>query len=169
MNRRKSDNLQNMIDDIIDKATPWEIKLELADSIAEKYGAKATMQLCGLLESDDGEVRNAAALALRDIKDSAAIEPLMRAIHNPQNSQDRSTLVYALSAMDCSAYFSEIVTLTLSPRPDVCGAACDVFFDQGFYVTNEVVQQAIERVTGAKIEHDLKDGLLRRLAEFDEP
>lgn len=158
--------IQTIICAIIDKEVLWEAKLALADSIVEKYGTNATQQLCDLLENEDGHVRNAAALALKEIKDSSATKALIDAIKKPENRKDRSTLVYALSSLDCSAYFSEVLELTLSPNPDVCWSACDVFFEQGFYVSDEIVESAFKTVNAADINPELKEKLLERLSDF---
>lgn len=158
--------IQAIICAIADKANSWEAKLSLADLLVEKYGTNATEQLCTLLESNDGLVRNTAALALRELKDSSATKSLMTAIKKPGNSKDRSTLVYALAAMNCSDYFSEIVELTLSPNPDVCWSACEVFFNQGFYVSDETVKQAMNSISASEVNPKLKQDLLERLSDF---
>lgn len=158
--------LSNIMDGMKSQATSWEEKLALADLVALEFGKEATRDLCSMLESDDGQVRNAAALALKDIKDSSAVEPLMRAINNPQNHDDRSTLVYALTSLDCSRLFSEILRLVLAPKADVSMAAWDILSEQGFFVDDALVNKAVVNVEKSAIEADFKEAIQRRLLDF---
>ena len=86
--------------------------------------------LLALLESSDGSVRNGAALELRELADSRAVLPLLRAIHVPANRDNRGTLLYALQTMDCRGHFVELFDLALHGNYEVRCMALDVLRDQ---------------------------------------
>jgi HEAT repeat protein len=71
------------------------------------------------LASSDSSVRDKAALELMDIGDVSAVEPLLRAIANPENINHRGTLVYALGAFNCTAFLEVLVDLALTGNFEV--------------------------------------------------
>jgi len=73
-----------------------------ADRLGEIGGNEVVDFLIFVLKSEDALQRNSAALALRDIGDNRAAEPLWQAIQQPLNQNKRGTLVYALEKLDCS-------------------------------------------------------------------
>jgi HEAT repeat protein len=75
------------------------------------------------LESSNSSVRDKAALELMDRRDERAVEPLLRAIAQPENINHRGTLVYALSAFNCDAFLELLVDLVVTGNFEVsCGA-----------------------------------------------
>jgi predicted dinucleotide-utilizing enzyme len=71
------------------------------------------------LASPDSSVRDKAALELMDIGDESAVEPLLRAIANPEYINHRGTLVYALGAFNCAAFLELLVDLALTGNFEV--------------------------------------------------
>ena len=134
--------LQQLLAELKSTDTNWDAKVKSADIIAEGIGQRAVDELVSLLQSNNSDTRNAAALALREIGDSQMVEPLFRAIQHPNNFNDRSTLVYALEKLDCSEYFGELFSLVLSDMADVRMAAATVFFSQGFMVDDNDIEIA---------------------------
>ena len=66
------------------------------DRLGEIGGDEVVEFLIPLLESDDPGIRDTAAQALSDIKDSRAVDPLIAAILKDVSSEDNDTLVFAL-------------------------------------------------------------------------
>ena len=71
------------------------------------------VELVTALSSRDANERNEAAISLMDLGDPVALEPLISAIENPSNRNARGTLIYALSAFDCSGRFYQLFTWAL--------------------------------------------------------
>ena len=71
------------------------------------------------LESTDSSVRDKAAISLMDIGDERAVLPLIKAIQIPENANHRGTLVYALSAFNCTAHIKLLVDLILTANFEV--------------------------------------------------
>lgn len=120
----------------------WQEKVGAADELARIASPEVVDLLSDLLSSSDGKIRNAAALALREIGDSTAVRPLLDAIQTPANQNNRSTLVYALETLDCSRHFIDIFQLALSSKFDVQMSALSILDEQGFWVSSEDISKA---------------------------
>lgn len=68
--------------------------------------------VAALSSSDPGE-RNSAAMVLMDLADPKAVPRLIAAIECAENRLARGTLIYALSAFDCSGRFEQIFSWAL--------------------------------------------------------
>ena len=77
--------------------------------------AEAFEPLLGLLKSDQPVLRDAAALALRDLRDQRALQPLTEAIQ--REPRRCSTYVYALQALDCRPVAEFLVDLYINSGP----------------------------------------------------
>ena len=79
----------------------WNVALDAADNLGKIGGDNVIDFLLNLLSSNEMRIRNAAALAIRNLQDSKAIEPLLVSIFNPENKDYNGTMVYALQTLDC--------------------------------------------------------------------
>lgn len=86
----------------------WDTAISSADKLVKIGGDDVVKFLIGLLESKNADLRNIAALALRDLEDNKAIDPLLNSIFNPENKNNNGTLVYALQTLDCKNKLVEI-------------------------------------------------------------
>jgi hypothetical protein len=64
--------------------------------------------LISLIALDNSSIRNLAALALEEIKDNRAVEPLINSIFKKENLNYNGTMVFALESLDCSKNFKDI-------------------------------------------------------------
>ena len=132
-------------------------------------GKNRINELIEKLKSRDPDVRNSSALELREIGDNSAVEPLLVEIFNPDNTNNRSTLVYALESLDCSRYFWEIFQLALSTKADVQMSALAILFEQEFWIfQEEELIRAKEFLSEHRdtIEIELYDDLLNLINDF---
>ena len=149
MNKSNTDHLINVI--INGK---WKDKVDAADSLAEKPSDDIVKKLIGLLVGIDADVRNASALALREIKDNSAVCHLLNAIHKKENINNRSTLVYALENLDCSQHFLTIFELALADKIDVQMSAMNILHEQGFYIDDDDCLKARSMLEAAVIDEE---------------
>lgn len=148
----------------------WTGALAASDVIVRSFGRSATRSLIKLLKSDRVVTRNAAALALREIGDSRAVDPLFRAINNPNNRSDRATLVYALETLDCRNHFLDLIELAISEKADVQLSAMDILERQAFLVNDDDLNQARETLETCRSKSSFMEWfyvLEKRLADFD--
>ena len=87
------------------------VAMAAADKLGEIGGDEVLNFLIQVLKSSNASQRNSAALALREIGDNRAAEPLWQEILNPQNRNQRATMVYALERLDCSQKLPELFDL----------------------------------------------------------
>ncbi len=120
----------------------WDTALNASDKLSEYSDDRTVRKLIGLLGSSRTETRNAAALALREIGNDIAVEPLLEAIRKPENRTNRSTMIYALEKLDCSNHFIDIFMLALAPKEDVRLSALNILHEQGFWLSGEEIGKA---------------------------
>ena len=84
------------------------IRLPARDFLSENANDDAKSFLISLLDSEEGHIRNVSALAIREIGDNNAVEPLVKAIFKPENKHNNGTLVYALQTLDCSRLLKQL-------------------------------------------------------------
>lgn len=160
--------MKQYLEKLITPNMSWEDRLKVADQVACDYGYSATDSLCALLSDQDPDVRNAAALALKEISDDSAVSALVSTCLNPQHKENRATLVYALEELDCSEFFSEIFELLLSGNAEVVDNALNIFNGQGFYVDEDDVANARKKLRESNLDNDLKLKISERLDDFED-
>lgn len=74
----------------------WETVCKAADRLGAIGGEDVFKFLVSLLDLPNSGIRNRAALALRDIEDSRAVNPLLKAINEEENKNYNGTMAYAL-------------------------------------------------------------------------
>jgi HEAT repeat protein len=123
----------------------WSTALTASDQLARIGGPEALTVLIPLLSSPSRLTRNAVALALRDIGDNAAREPLIQAIAAPLSHDDRGTLVYALETLDCRDYLRFLFHLTLTGNFEVQSHALHILHEQEFaYTRGDLIEMQVE-------------------------
>ncbi|MDM4768546.1 hypothetical protein [Pelomonas sp. SE-A7] len=127
--------------------------------------------LVAALSSPIASERNKAAVALMDIADSRAVQPLIHAIENPDNRNARGTLVYALSAFDCSGRFAQLFGWALEGGFETSNESISILHDQEIIPSEEDLlrSRAALEVAAQKACFDskLKEELLALLGGVD--
>jgi hypothetical protein len=82
------------------------------------------------LSSPQPSIRNAAAMELMDLGNAEAIPFLINAIEHPDNRNARGTLIYALSAFDCSKLFSHLFRWVSEGGFEAAGEALNIIHNQ---------------------------------------
>src|SRR5690554_2379648 len=77
----------------------WELVKSSADRLGQIGGDEVVDFLISLIALDNSGIRNRAALALEDIKDNRALEPLLTAIFKKENHNYNGTMVFALESL----------------------------------------------------------------------
>ena len=110
----------------------WET-VKLAGNRLGKIGGKEVVDfLISLLSLDNSGIRNRAALALEEIKDSRAVEPLLNSIFKKENHDYNGTMVFALESLDCSKKLKEIFRILFFETYEAKISAYEILFDQTF-------------------------------------
>ena len=133
------DSLKNEINQLKKNifSEDWDIVKSSADKLGKIGGKEVTDFLISLLALDNSGIRNRAALALEDIKDNMALEPLLTAIFKKENHNYNGTMVFALQALDCSKKLKEIFRILFFETYEAKISAYAILCDQTFDFTKQ--------------------------------
>lgn len=115
----------------------WDEILLASDELAEIGGEEVVTFLVSLLSSENPLTRNGAALALRKIGDSSALDPLLTAIFKKENHGYNGTMVYALESLDCSKKLKEIFKILFYETFESKMSAYSILCEQEFEFTED--------------------------------
>lgn len=115
----------------------WELVKSSADRLGQIGGDEVVDFLISLISLDNSGIRNRAALALEDIKDNRALEPLLTAILKKENHNYNGTMVFALESLDCSQKLKEIFRILFYETYESKISAYAILSDQMFDFTKE--------------------------------
>jgi len=116
-------------------SSDWELVKFSADKLGEIGGDEITDFLISLLDLDDSGIRNRAALALEDIGDNKAVEPLFKSIF--KNHNYNGTMVFALESLDCSKHLKDIFKILFSEAYEAKMSAMAILDTQIFEFTSQ--------------------------------
>ncbi|WP_377520240.1 HEAT repeat domain-containing protein [Priestia megaterium] len=105
-----------------------------------------------LVSTSNNVLRDALAIALADIGDYQAVEPLIRLLKNPKTLKSRGTLLYALESFNCSDYAELITELLFEDNFEVSRQAFILLEAQMLHISNDVKIKCIK-----KIKQELKE------------
>jgi hypothetical protein len=103
-----------------------------SDKLVSIGGDEVLEFFVSFLAGTDVLLRNRASIALHDLEDSRAIEPLMQAIFKKENENYRGTMVYALDTLDCSHLLVQMFDLLFYGNGEVKMGAMSVLGKQIF-------------------------------------
>jgi hypothetical protein len=113
-------------------SSDWAIAEPALDELVSRGGEEVLAFLVSFLPGSDVLLRNRAAIALHDLADNRALEPLLQAIFNKENENYRGTLVYALDTLDCSHLLVSLFDLLFFGNAEVKMGAMSVLDNQIF-------------------------------------
>lgn len=112
-----------------------DVSLAAIDALAEIGGEEVFDFVIPYVNDPNEWLRMNAGMVLQDVVDQRALEPLVRAIKNPEFVANKGTLVFALAELDCSDLFILLVELALSNNFEVQSHALSILDEQTFNVT----------------------------------
>ena len=122
----------------------WQRALNAADELVKVGGENAIDFLIELLSSSDSDIRNVAALALRESPGKRVAEALIDAIFKAENRNSNGTLVYALEGMDCSRRSVKIFYILFHFSYECRISALVILSQQAFELTNDDLEKIEE-------------------------
>ncbi|HRI51091.1 MAG TPA: HEAT repeat domain-containing protein [Pseudomonadota bacterium] len=97
-----------------------DVAAEAARGLAARNEASAAPRLLELLRTTDNpRIRNAAALALSDLRQPQAFQVLVDLLRDERTEKNRGTLLYALGTYDCSSILPLLVDLVIAGNFEV--------------------------------------------------
>jgi HEAT repeat protein len=133
-------------------SSDWDIALNASDRFVQIGGEDVIAILIQCLSSPKPSARNAAALALYELRDERAKDPLLLAIKNPKNSNSKGTLVTALVELDCSDLFIFFFRMALYDNFECQSKALIALKEKHFNVFDEEIALANEEIQKFQIQ-----------------
>lgn len=99
-----------------------------------------------LVSTSNNVLRDALAIALADIGDHQAVEPLIRLLKNSKTLKSRGTLLYALESFNCSDYAELITELLFEDNFEVSRQAFILLEAQMLHISNVVKTKCIKKI-----------------------
>ena len=115
----------------------WETVKSAGNRLGKIGGKEVVDFLISLLSLDNSSIRDRAALALEEIKDSRAVEPLLNSILKKENHNFNGTMVFALESLDCSKKLKDIFRILFFESYECKISAYEILFDQVFDFTKD--------------------------------
>jgi hypothetical protein len=119
-----------------------DVASKAADRLAKIGGHDIVDYFISLLDNES--LRNLASIALHDIADNRALEPLLKAINKPENRRYNGTMVYALQNLDCSEKLVDLFDLLFYHDYEVKMGVVPILTEQPFNFTDndlEIINQ----------------------------
>lgn len=132
--------------------------IEAIEAIGKRGYRLALPILIELLQATNNHaIRDAIAVAIRDLKDDRACEPLVLLLKDPKTIGHRGTLLYALELFDCASILPLLVDLVLTGNFEVSHQAflliesIDSEIDELPFPTSlNLVENALDQAKGEK-------------------
>ena len=129
-----------------------------AEELSQLGGDDITCFLISLIELDNSKIRDIAAVALSDIKDNRAVEPLLKAIFKKENHNYNGTLVYALESLDCSKNLKDIFRILFYETFEAKIGAYSILTEQTFAFTENDLVEISNMWTNCKLNPNICPG-----------
>jgi len=137
--KQMTNNLLRQLQETVEISSELAIH-EQVRNIGEAKVVEAVPYLIALLQkTNDCGLRNLLALALADIGDQRALEPLIALIKSKTTVGCRGTLVYALQSLDCVSILVDLVEMAINGGLEVsCEAVNAIESIKSPYLSKEV-------------------------------
>jgi HEAT repeat protein len=126
-------------------------KFDEAEVILEEIGNSKNKEAIPLLveylkSTENVLLRNSIALALSDIGNTEAVQPLIDVINDPKTLGNRGTLLYALEPFDCSAHLETLIYHLITGNFEVQAQAYQLIESINGKISDEILFKCILRV-----------------------
>lgn len=126
-------------------------KIEKAISTIEEIGKNKYKEAVPLLidylgSTDNHIIRNAIAIALSDIGDPRAVEPIVNMLKNPITIGHRGTLLYALEPFNYSDYIELLTEFLIDDNFEVSRQSLSLIESITTDIPSKVIQESITKI-----------------------
>ena len=136
------DNLTKLKSEIL--SDDFEVGEAARKQLIKTDRKKALNFFISLLRHQKQNIRDAAAISLRELRDERATPHLMKAVI--KNPAQAGTLVYALEKHDCALFFLKILNIALYGNYEMQSHALIILKEQKFKVTKKELSKAQDMI-----------------------
>jgi hypothetical protein len=125
------------------RSEDWDTCRSAVDRLAAINSDASTSILLDMLKSSDAQVRNLAAIAMRETKNQNFLIPLLQRLKDLGPKGQIGTLVQALENLDCSKNLFDIANLNLNAgtNMEVKNSTTVILNEQTFRLTKKELEQ----------------------------
>jgi HEAT repeat protein len=118
--------------------------------VGEKKINEVKPLLVELLNSRSPFIRDAAAMSLGDLKANEVVPKIIDLIQQPENENNRGSLIYALQSFDVRDFFLLFTDLIISGNFEVREMAIDLIENSIEKTEPSILLQALKKLNAAK-------------------
>ncbi len=119
----------------------WELVKDAIDELGHVGSTEATNVLISLLDNEDSDIRDRAALVLEELKDNSAVDPLLSSIFKKENHYYNGIMVFALKSLDCSKRLKEVFRILIYESYVAKMSAEEILTNQEFEFTQRDLEE----------------------------
>jgi len=136
----------NLLENAFEKNNVEEVERLITEISSDQHDEAVPVLIKHITLTENPGIRNALAIALRDIGNEKAISPLIDLINDPKTLGSRGTLLYALEPFDCTGYLESIVQQFLTGNFEVQAIAYQLLESMDGKVPADVLLKSLQKV-----------------------
>lgn len=136
----------NLLENALEKNDVEEVERLITQISSDRYDEAVPVMLKHITLTQNPGIRNALAIALRDIGNENAISPLIDLINDPKTLGSRGTLLYALEPFDCTEHLESIVQQFLTGNFEVQAMAYQLLESMDGKVPADALLKSLQKV-----------------------
>lgn len=136
----------NLLTNALEKNDVEEAERLITQIPADEHDEAVSILIKHIALTENPRMRNALAIALRDIGNEKAISPLIALINDPKTIGNRGTLLYALEPFDCTEYLESIIQQFLTGNFEVQAMAYQLLESMDGKVPADALLKSLQKV-----------------------
>ncbi|MGK7377621.1 HEAT repeat domain-containing protein [Planococcus sp. 1R117A] len=136
----------NRLETALEKNDMEEVERLVGEISPEQHDEAVPILIKHITITQNPGIRNALAIALRDIGNEKAISPLIDLINDPKTLGSRGTLLYALAPFDCTEHLESIVQQFLTGNFEVQAMAYQLLESMDGKVPADALLKSLQKV-----------------------
>ncbi|ANU27068.1 HEAT repeat domain-containing protein [Planococcus versutus] len=136
----------NLLENALEKNDVDDVERLINEISSDQYDEAVPVLIKHITLTENSGIRNALAIALRDIGNEKAISPLFDLINDPKTLGNKGTLFYALEPFDCTGHLETIVHHFLTGNFEVQAMAYQLLESMDGKVPADTLLTSLQKV-----------------------
>lgn len=156
----------NLLENALEKNDVEEVERLITEISSDQHDEAVPLLIKHITLTENLGIRNALAIALRDIGNEKAISLLIDLINDPKTLRSRGTLLYALEPFDCTEHLESIVQQFLTGNFEVQAMAYQLLESMDGKVPAEALLRSLQKVKEQLNEIERQQELHTKVLDF---
>ncbi|WP_281862892.1 HEAT repeat domain-containing protein [Planomicrobium okeanokoites] len=136
----------NLLENALEKNNVEEVERLITEISSHQHNEVVPVLIKHITLTEKPGIRNALAIALRDIGNEKMVSPLIDLINDPKTLGSRGTLLYALEPFNCTEHLETIVQQFLTGNFEVQAMAYQLLESMNGKVPADVLLKSLQKV-----------------------